>query len=298
MAITTLLTIKDALARSATWLTGRGIASGARLDSELLLAETLGLTRLDLYLYWDRPLDEREKERYRELLQRRASFEPVAYILGRREFFSLSFRVTPAVLVPRPETEGLVELALELLKERASRLGADAPAPCVADVGTGSGAIAVAVAAHCPEARLVATDVSPAALEVARENAATHGVAERVTFHETSLLDAVAGPLDLVLSNPPYIRDGDFASLPPDVTRHEPHGALFAGPDGLDVIRRLVPAAGERLAPGGWLALEVGHDQAAAVRQLLASDGRFEPAVARRDLQGIERVVHARRAAV
>ena len=123
MTTSTLLTIKDVLARSAAWLTARGVASGARLDAELLLAETLGLSRLDLYLCWDRPLDEREKERYRALLRRRAAFEPVAYILGRREFFSLAFRVTPAVRVPRPETEGLVELALELLKERVARLG-------------------------------------------------------------------------------------------------------------------------------------------------------------------------------
>jgi len=290
----TLLNIKDALTRSTGWLADKGIPS-ARLDAEALLAHILGTSRLNLYLAWDRLLDEDQKKLYRALLQRRSEFEPVAYITGKREFFSLELRVTPDVLVPRPETELLVEEALELAETMAG--DRDAGPPRIADVGTGSGAVVVALAAHLPGARFVATDVSAAALAVAADNARTHGVAGVIEFRKTSLLDNVEGPLDLVVSNPPYVAERDRASLPPDVARHEPAAALFAGEDGLDVISALIPSAAERLRPGGWMAVEIGAGQIGEVARLLEENGCFERPRVKPDYQGIERVVSSRRRA-
>ena len=281
---TTILTIKDALLRSARWLSEREIES-ARLDAEVLLADIVGLERLGLYLAWDRPLSADERERYLKALQRRATHEPVAYIVGSKEFHSLRLRVTPDVLVPRPETEILAERAMSLAKEGAR----------VVDVGTGSGAIAIVLAREIDGARVVATDVCERALAVARDNAAAHGVGDAIDFRHASFLDGVDGPVDMVVSNPPYVAERDRATLPPDVRDHEPAGALFAGEDGLDAIRALAPQAAERLCGGGWLALEVGAGQAEQVADLLAADGRFEPAETTRDYQGIDRVVTARR---
>lgn len=294
MPASTLLNIKDALARSTAWLAEKGIPP-ARLDAEVLLAHVLGMSRLDLYLAWDRPLNEDEKGLYRALLQRRSEFEPVAYITGKREFFSLEFRVTPDVLVPRPETELLVEEALELAKAMTG--DREARPPRIADVGTGSGAVVIALATHLPGARFVATDVSAAALAVAAENAQTHGVGGAIEFRKTSLLDDVEGPFDLVASNPPYVAERDRASLPPDVARHEPAEALFAGEDGLDVISALIPSAAERLRPGGWMAVEIGAGQIGEVARLLEENGCFERPRVKPDYQGIERVVSARRRA-
>jgi release factor glutamine methyltransferase len=307
MAPPTVLTVKDALARSAAWLAEKGIES-ARLDAGLLLGHVLAMGRLDLYLAWDRPLTQKEKDDYRALLKRRADHEPVAYIVGAREFFGLRLRVTPDVLIPRPETEILIERAIELVRlDAAARVSAASPGQGeksndaarsvrIADVGTGSGAIAIALAHEIPEACLVATDVSPAALDVARENARTHGVAERIDFRRAALLEGVDGDLDMVVSNPPYVAERDRGSLPPDVVCFEPHGALFAGEDGLSVIADLIPQAAEKLRAGGSLALEIGEGQAAAVAELLAATRQFEAPEIRRDYQGIERVVVARRA--
>lgn len=165
----------------------------------------------------------------------------------------------------------------------------------MADIGTGSGAIAVALAHELPEARLIATDLSEQALAVARENAQAHAVADRIDFRRTSLLAGVEGPFDVIASNPPYVAERDRGQLAPDVVRYEPHQALFAGGDGLDVIRALIPQAAERLCPGGWIVLEIGYDQSPAVVDLLAADGRFDPADIRPDYQGIPRIVSARR---
>ena len=288
MPTSTSLIIKEALLRSATWLKEKG-CEAARLDAELLLAHVLGLNRLGLYLNWDRPLAADEMDRYRDLLKRRAQHEPVAYIIGQKEFFGLAFRVSPAVLIPRPETELLVERAIALARE------ADRADPRAADVGVGSGAIAVTLAREWPQGRVIATDPSAAALEVARANAETHGVADRIEFRDSAFLDGVAGEVDLVVSNPPYVARRDRAALPPDVGLFEPACALFGGEDGLDVIRGLIPRAAEKTRLGGWLVMEMGAGQADAVRQLIAADGRYEPAETIRDHQGIERVVSARR---
>jgi release factor glutamine methyltransferase len=325
------LIIKDILAKSAQWLASKG-SDSARLDAEVLLAHVLKMKRLDLYMKWDRPLDEDEKNAYRDLLKRRSEHEPVAYLTGTREFFSLDFSVSPDVLIPRPETELLVEKALELLAgkrppkpkrqlEWSASAGAEgaketsengedakeaepfpasevesvvnAESPAIVDVGVGSGAIAVALASNLPAARVVATDVSSAALSIARKNAEANGV--QIDFRATSLLDGVNEQFDLVISNPPYIPEADRPTLPPDVVRYEPAGALFAGPDGLDVIRLLIPAAAEHLKPGGWLLMEIGNGQGDAVEALIAQDGRFEPATTDKDYNDRQRIVSAKK---
>ena len=219
----------------------------------------------------------------RRWLARRARHEPVQYIVGEQEFFGLKFRVTPDVLIPRPETEHLVEAALARTDRDASLR--------IADVGTGSGAIAVALAHALPRARVTALDISPAALAVAQENAESHGVAIAFGFLKSDLLEAVAGErFDMIVSNPPYVAEGE--ELEPQVRDYEPGSALFAGPEGLDVYRRLIPQAQAALRPGGWLLLEIGHGQRDALAQLLAGWGNVSFIA---DLQGIPRVACAQR---
>jgi release factor glutamine methyltransferase len=223
-------------------------------------------------------------------VNRRGDGEPVAYLVGNREFFSLPFAVSPAVLVPRPETEGLVVRVIDLCKPL--------PAARIIDVGTGSGAIAVTLAKHLPRARLVATDISPAALAVARENAARHGVAERIEFLECDLLSApqAAGPWDVIVSNPPYVRDDEFDALPRDVRLHEPKGALVAGPTGVEVVARLAADAVGALAAGGWLVVEIGPAVAAAAERALAAVPGLVPGPTLADMAGLPRIVQARKA--
>ena len=268
--------------------TSRGIET-PRLDAELLLAHALGTDRLRLYLDFEKPVSEGERARYRELVRRRASERvPVALLVGRREFWSLSLRVTPDVLVPRPETETLVAAALELLP-------AGHPAR-VLDLGTGSGAVALAIASERPLARIVATDISPAALEIARGNADELGMAERIRLIEGDGFTAVAGEVfDLIVSNPPYVAESQRGALPPELA-HEPEQALFAGPDGLRLLRSLVSGASAHLAPGGGLALELAPEQAAAVAGWCREAGLLEVRTLR-DLAGRARVVAARRGA-
>ena len=287
MTTSALLTVKDAMLRSAAWLQERGCES-ARLDAEVLLGHVLGMRRLDLYLDYARPLDEAERDAYREALRRRGGGEPVAYITGTREFFALPFRVSPAVLVPRPETELLVERALALISEMPGETVR------IADIGTGSCAIAVAIAHEEPRARVLATDVSPEALEVARDNAEANGVSDGIRFEQADLLSNGGELFDLIVSNPPYVSERDRPTLSRDVRDYEPEGALFSGEDGLDCIRRIVAMAPARLRPGGWLAMEIGYDQADAVRELLRADGRYDETEIERDYQGIERIVSAR----
>jgi release factor glutamine methyltransferase len=245
-----------------------------RLDAELLLAAALETTRTRLHLDPERILTRAESDRFAPLLARRRAREPVAYLLGGKGFRHIDLKVDARVLVPRPETELLVEVALRL--PRGAR---------VADVGTGSGAVALALKHERPDLEVVATDVSADALAVARDNA--RALSLDVAFAEGDLLDPVTGPLDAVLSNPPYVPDGDRDGLEPEVATHEPALALFAGPDGLDVYRRLAVAAAAR-AP--FVALEVGAGQAAAVGALLRAAGMTR-VTAHRDLAGIERVV-------
>jgi release factor glutamine methyltransferase len=282
-------TVGRLLTWTTDWLTTKGSES-ARLDAEVLLAHVRGCQRILLYTAFDTPVSDAERARFRELVRRRGDGEPVAYLVGNREFFSLPFAVSPAVLVPRPETEGLVVRVIDLCKPL--------PAARIIDVGTGSGAIAVTLAKHLPRARLVATDISPAALAVARENAARHGVAERIEFLECDLLSApqAAGPWDVIVSNPPYVRDDEFDALPRDVRLHEPKGALVAGPTGVEVVARLAADAVGALAAGGWLVVEIGPVVAAAAERALAAVPGLVPGPTLADMAGLPRIVQARKA--
>jgi len=279
-------TLLDYLRLTTDFLAAKKIDS-ARLDAELLLGEVLGLARVQLYTNFERPLAREEVDRYRELVRRRAAREPVAYILGRREFWSLDFEIDRRVLVPRPDTELLVELAVAALQTRAG-----AATLHVADVGTGSGAVAVAIAKEVPNARVVATDKSQAALEVAPRNADRHGVADRIEFVSGDLCAPLRGrePFDLIVSNPPYVKADEVAALDPEIRDWEPRLALVSGADGMDATRALVESALQVLAPGGSLWVEVGS-QAGAVRECFVSNGYADVRV-HRDLAGSERVVN------
>ena len=249
-------------------------------EAELLLAHVLGRDHGWLYAHGTDPLAPVDAERFEALVARRVGGEPVAYLTGRRGFWTLDLQVGPDTLIPRPETERLVELAVE-------RIPADRPCR-VADLGTGSGAIALAIASERPQARVVASDASAAALEVARTNAAEAGLAN-VELRQGDWFGPLAGErFDLVASNPPYIAAGDPHLAQGDL-RHEPAAALASGPDGLDDIRSIIAAAPEHLLPGGWLLLEHGHDQGPAVRALLHGAG-FEEVETATDLERRDRV--------
>jgi release factor glutamine methyltransferase len=264
-------------------------AAARRIDAaeaRVLLAHALGVSRAQLVARAERPLSPAHEQRFAALLERRASGEPVAYIVGEREFWGLALRVAPAVLIPRPETELLVERALALLPEAGE--------PAVLDLGTGSGAVAIAIARERPRARVVASDVRAEALEIARANARAHGAA--VSFALGDWLAAVdpAERFEMIVSNPPYVASGD-PHLERGDLRFEPRGALDGGRDGLDCIRRLAREARARLAPRGWLLLEHGYDQERACRELLADSGYAELQDFR-DLSGHARVCVGRRA--
>jgi release factor glutamine methyltransferase len=266
-----------------------------RLDAELLLAHVLGTNRTTLFVYPERPLTADEVERYEDALRRRTAREPLPYITGTREFLGLTFRVTPAVLIPRPETEVLVETMADRL---AAERGREHPFRLL-DVGTGSGCVAIGLAHLLLRARVAAVEPSAEALEVARENAAALGVADRMEWLEAPFPEAVsdrAGEFDAVVSNPPYIPELEVATLQPEVRDWEPRTALTAGPEGLELIRALVehaPRLLRRAAPGGptgLLALEVALGQAERAMGLLSADGRYDAVEAAADLAGIPRV--------
>jgi release factor glutamine methyltransferase len=253
---------------AAAMLAAAGVEN-PRLDAELLMAEAAGVTRAALIAN-SAVADDCAETRYAELIRRRAAREPVAYILGRREFYSLEFEVSPAVLIPRPETETVVEAAIEFIAGRQD---------CrVLDLGTGSGAIAIAIAANAPAAAVVATDVSAAAIEVARRNARRLGLGARVELRRADCFNVIdGGPpfgrLDLIVSNPPYIREADLAALQPEIRRYEPRIALEGGADGTDFYRRITRDARGYLAPGGALMVEIGAEQAPAVAALFRAAG-------------------------
>jgi release factor glutamine methyltransferase len=253
-------TVQKLLNWTADYLRKRGFES-AQLDAQVLLAHALGWKRIDLFVRYEESPPEEVRARFRELVKQRVEGCPVAYLVGRKEFFSLPFEVSPAVLIPRPESEFVV---LECL-----RLARDLAEPRVLDVGTGSGNLAVTVAHQLRRARVTAVDVSPDALAVARRNSERHGVAERVGFLQGDLF----GPLppgeqfDFILSNPPYIAREDMARLPVGVRDYEPHAALDGGVGGYEVLDRLIREAREYLVPGGWLILEIGTPQEVPVRQ-------------------------------
>jgi len=279
--------VHDAIATARRALSDAGIpAADAALDAEVLARHALGWDRAVLIARSREEAPSGFEERYADLITRRTGREPVAYIVGVREFWNRDFEVTRDVLIPRPETELVVEEVLE--DAHASLLAT------VVDVGTGSGCIAVTIAAELPEVRVTATDISTAALAVARRNAERHGVGSRVTFLLTDLLDGVSGPLDLIVSNPPYMSSEIEPTLQPEVAKYEPRRALYAGDDGLDAYRRLFPAAAERLADKGLLVVEFGFGQEGDVRRLARAAG-LQVARVRADLQNIPRVAVLRR---
>lgn len=269
----------------------RGLDS-PRLTSELLMAHALGCDRVALYLDLDRPLGAEELREVKALIARRRAREPVAYIVGSRGFYGRSFAVSPAVLVPRPDTETLVDRALELIPA-----GPESAGTSVLDLCTGSGILAITLAAERCELEATATDLSPEALAVARQNAEANGVEGRCRFLEGDLFGALMEPTRyaLIVCNPPYIRQNDLTSLQPEIAEHEPMMALDGGEDGLDFYRRLVAEAAGRLEPGGHLLLEVGAGQAEEVLGLLEASPGLEAVGRHVDLGGIERVVEGRR---
>jgi release factor glutamine methyltransferase len=281
------------IGRLLQWTTDylkRGGSATARLDAEVLLAEALDCRRIQLYTRFDEVPQEAPRAAFRELVRRRAAGTPVAYLVGRREFYSLSFRVNPDVLIPRPETELLVVTLLDLAKSRSP-----AGPLTIADVGTGSGIIAVCAAKHLPGCGVTAIDVSPAALQLAWANAADHGVQGQIELVESDLFAAVTPgrAFDFIVSNPPYVSTAELKSLAGEVREFEPQKALVAGPHGTEVIEALIPQAAERLSPGGHLLMEISpmiHD---AVRSLLEADHRFQLGPTIKDLARLPRVVQA-----
>ena len=283
--------LRELLSQGVRCLAAAGIES-ARLDAEVLLGHVLAMTREQLVVATDLRLAAEQSQQFAALLQRRLSREPVAYITGKQEFWSLDFQVTRDVLIPRPETERLVEVSLALIGE----LRCCGPLR-VLDVGTGSGAIAVSLATELPSAEVFATDVSTAALEVAQGNAMLNDVADRITFLPGDLFTALGGDVaafDLIVSNPPYIRRAQIANLEPEVHRWEPRGALDGGADGLDYYRRIAAEAGQFLTPNGALALEIGGDMGAQICAVLNQVGRYRDVAVFQDYAGCDRLVGAK----
>ncbi len=263
-----------------------------RLDAEVLLASVLACERVRLYTRYEEAVGDRDRSAFRELVRRRSEGAPVAYLVGRKEFYSLALAVSPAVLIPRPDSEFVVVEALARLKGVES--------PRAVDVGTGSGCLALACAHQHKAARFVAIDISPEALDVARGNAVKLGLADRVEFRLGDLLGPVAGegPFDAILSNPPYIPTATVATLDPGVRDFEPHLALDGGADGLRVVDRLIAQAVPLLRPGGHLILEIGSDQEAPVRSIIAGRPELELAPTVRDAANHPRVIAATRKAM
>ena len=280
------------IARLLTWTTDffheHGIES-PRLDAEVLLSAVLGRDRMYLYVHFDEPLEPDELARFRAYVKERAAHVPLAYVLGRREFMGLDFRVTRDTLIPRPDTEVLVQCALDFLRARTDGGANDLR---IADIGTGTGAIALSVIHYTEGACADVVDISPAAAAVARENAEKLGLTESLDVHVGDLLAPLAGrSYDMILSNPPYIPTADIAGLMPEVCRYEPHLALDGGADGLDIYRRLMADAPILLKDGGAIAVEVGMDEAEAVAVLAIAHPRIVRTEILKDLAGIERVV-------
>lgn len=258
-----------------------------RLDAEILLSHARGCQRIQLYTQFDAPLTDSQRAAMRDLVKRRAAAEPVAYLVGHREFFGLDFQVTSDVLIPRPDTETLVVEAIEWLKTQLQ--------PRMLDVGTGSGCIALTLAVNCRQAQFTAIDLSAAALVIAQQNAEKLGVVDRVRFLHGDLFAPLADDeqFEFIASNPPYITSAEIETLQPDVRLHEPHSALDGGPDGLAIIRRLIADAPKHLVPGGRLLVEIACEQADSVTQLLAANGNYEEIAILKDLAKQPRVVRA-----
>lgn len=270
------------------------IPENPRMDAEIILAHTLGCRRLDLYLHHDQPLDENELTRFRKLIKRRANREPTAYILGYKEFWSLRLKVTPAVLIPRPDTECLVETVLQAMSRQQF-----SSSPCrLLELGVGSGAISIALAKEQPELDIIASDRSPAAVYVAHHNARQHHLDHRIHFFAGDWLDALKGSarlFDFIVSNPPYIASRDIRELAPEIANHEPVEALDGGPDGMKYIATLIQSASDCLKPGGYLVLEIGYDQKFLVETVAQGCPQYDEVLFQKDYAGHHRVVRLRK---
>ncbi len=280
------------------WTRGHFDAKGvedARLCAELLLAHALGCEKIHLYARFHEEPTAEQRTAFRELVKKAAEHYPIAYLIGRREFYSLDFDVTPAVLIPRPETEQIVELVLDRCKQ------IDAARIDVLDLGTGSGCLAITLAKREPRIRVMATDVSAPALAVSQTNANKHGVTERVECIESDIFSSLNGQaasgFDFIVSNPPYVALRERETLPRNVRDYEPESALFAGEDGLDFYRALAAPLGDYLRPGGHCFLEIGEDQTDEVTRLMTKDDRVASVAAHKDLAGTPRVLEFERSA-
>lgn len=284
-------TILELLRWTTDYFGAKGVAE-PRASAEVLLAHTLGISRLDLYLRYDQPLNPEELARFKALVVRRRDGAPVAYLTGHREFWSLDFQVTPAVLIPRPETETLVAATIEAVEAGFK------PAPTKGlEIGVGSGAVIVALATELPETDWIGVDLSAAALAVAKENARRHGVDDRLHFLNTDLVAGLKeqAAFDLLVANLPYVPRRDWEMLPKEIKDFEPQPALLGGEDGLDLIRLLIKQAHRYVKAGGWVVLEVGDRQAETVAALFAETGNYDKAEKIKDFSGIDRVVRAKK---
>ncbi len=285
-------TIQKLLNWVTEYLTGKGIDS-PRLSAELLLSQVLGLKRIELYTQFDKPVDKQQLDRLHDLVERAGQNEPIAYLVGRTEFYSLEINITPDCMVPRPETELLVERAIEFLRTRTST-------QFVCDLCTGSGCIAVAIAKNFPDARIIATDICDSALAVAAGNIEKHQLKDRITLLCGDLFDPIISGLDvnefdLIVCNPPYVSTAEYEKLDRNVKDYEPKIALFAGVDGLDIYRRIIEKSDEFLKSDAALMLEIGFAQGQAVRQLLEQTGAFAEIKIEKDFHNNDRIVSARK---
>jgi release factor glutamine methyltransferase len=264
----------------------------SRATAEVLLAHTLGLNRIDLYVRYDQPLNLDELTRFKTYIKRRVNAEPVAYITGEREFWSMPFTVTPDVLIPRPDTECLVEATLKLLPETG-----EIPPKRVLELGTGSGAIAVALASERQSIQIFALDRSVPAIHIAEQNAGRLGLANKICFFCSDWFLSIRSGVsfDMIVSNPPYIRRDEIFRLQPEIARYEPHAALDGGLHGLDALEEIVCRSKAHLVPKGYLLLEIGYDQKASLVEIVRKAGGYEPAVFFKDYSGLDRVVQLRR---
>ncbi len=284
--------LKPALASAIARLAVEHVPS-PRMNAELLLMFTLSCDRAYLHAHPEHELTAEEQSGYEAALAERARGVPAQYITGHQEFWGMDLIVTPAVLIPRPETEHVIEALLELAgAEKAGGRGRPPHTVRIVDVGTGSGCIALALAKELPDAEIHATDISSGALEIARANAARHQLHDRIQFHGTDLLAGLSPDFDFIVSNPPYVGESEEDQVQLEVRKFEPRGAVFAGPSGLEIIARLIPQARAALRPGGWLVMEISGTIADAIRRLLEGwdEVRITP-----DLQGIPRVARARK---
>jgi len=276
--------LKEALREGALLIHKAG-SDEAQVEAELILRHTLYLDRVHLYQRLQDRLTDEEQETFQRLLNRRLAHEPTAYILGHREFFGLEFEVTPAAIIPRPETETLVELVIAFARDHG-----ESPVT-IADVGTGSGAIAVSLAHVIPQAQIIAIDISPEALSLAARNARRYGVTDRIHFLCGDLLQPLEAPVDIIAANLPYVRSDDWEAMPPEIRDHEPRAGLDGGPDGLRVIERLLDQAPARLNPTGALFAEIGDEHGGAARALARKAFPCAEIEVECDLAGMDRVL-------